>query len=97
MKPVNPSLKKSRYFIPDAPFAMLIQQKLHELDFALDPPLRVANATQIRLKCGALISVYDSGKVVAGGRLIESVAEESLALLRLVLPSTTYWQCGTRR
>jgi len=87
--------RKSKYYVPGAPLAMRIQQQLHELDFALDYPRRISHGTQIRPKCGAVINVFDTGTVVVQGRLIESVAEESLALLRRVLPATTRWQCGS--
>jgi hypothetical protein len=93
----NPPPKTSQYHIPEPALAMQIQQRLRELDFALDPPRRNAHGTQIRPRCGAVICVFDTGKVVVQGRLIESVAEESMVRLRQVLPASTSWQCGTRR
>ena len=80
-------------FPPEAQLARSIQSTLVDLDFGLDEPRRIAHAVQLRTKCGALINVYDTGNVVVQGHIIPAVAEESLYLLRQVLPTTTRWQC----
>ncbi len=80
-------------FPPEAVLARSIQSRLLDLDFAFDEPRRIAYAVQLRAKCGALINVYDTSKVVVQGHIVAAVAEESLRLLKQVLPTTTRWQC----
>jgi hypothetical protein len=46
----------------------------------------------IRLGCGAILSVYRSGKVLVQGRAYGCGADEAVSLLRELLPRSTVWQ-----
>lgn len=70
-----------------------IYQQLRALEFAVVDVRQISHGEQIRLLCGAVVNVYDTGRVLVQGKLVESVREETLKLLRLVLPPTTKWMC----
>ena len=69
-----------------------IMRRLRQEDFAILDWRKIPYGHQIRLGCGAAINVYSSGTVLIQGKLIESVRDESLALLKKILPTTTKWQ-----
>lgn len=59
----------------------------HELPIASVEP--IAHATQIRLTCGAIVNVFDSGKVVVQGAVAKQAKLNTLQRLQKALPATT--------
>lgn len=71
--------------------AQQIMNKLVELDFYIRSTGKIAYGQQIRLGCGAVINVFDKGTVLVQGKLHPQCREESLELLKQVLPPDTRW------
>lgn len=69
-----------------------IETSLTESDFFIDSIKKIEYGQQLRLGCGAVISVYDRGTVLVQGKLHPQCREESLAKLRQALPPDTRWQ-----
>lgn len=68
-----------------------IELRLRALDFDVICINRIDYGQQIRLRCGAIINVYDNGTVLAQGKLQSQCREESLSSLKHILPSDTRW------
>ena len=68
-----------------------METQLLELGFYIDAIREIDYGQQIRLGCGAVINVYDKGTVLVQGRLHPDYKEESLKLLRQLLPPDTRW------
>jgi hypothetical protein len=51
----------------------------------------ISYGQQICLGCGAIINVFDKGTVLVQGKLNPQCKEESLRMLKQVLPSDTRW------
>ena len=68
-----------------------IELRLRALDFDVICINRIDYGQQIRLRCGAIINVYDNGTVLAQGKLQGQCREESLSSLKHILPSDTRW------
>lgn len=71
--------------------AKQIESKLQDLDFFVREVRDINGGKQIRLGCGAILNVYNKGTVLVQGKLIPAVREESLSLLKMVLPPQTRW------
>ena len=71
--------------------SMQIKAKLIEKDFYIHSVSKINYGQQIKLGCGAIINIYGKGTVLVQGKLIPECKEESLALLKQVLPSNTRW------
>ncbi|MDP2367415.1 hypothetical protein [Rhodoferax sp.] len=71
--------------------AMDIEIKLHELNFHIKSVRQIAFAQQIKLTCGAVVTTFDTGKVLVQGKFLPSSRDESLALLKQALPPETIW------
>lgn len=71
--------------------AMDIEVKLQQLNFHIKSVRQIAFAQQIKLGCGAVVTIYDCGKVLTQGKLISSCRDESMALLKQALPPDTIW------
>jgi hypothetical protein len=73
----------------DSCSAQSIIKKLeeHELPIASVEP--IAHATQIRLCCGAIVNVFDSGNVVLQGAVAKHERLSTLTQLQKALPTTT--------
>ena len=69
--------------------AIQIEAKLLELDFYIDSVSKIDYGQQLRLGCGAVVNVYDKGTVLVQGKLHPQVREESLTLLKQMLPPDT--------
>jgi hypothetical protein len=69
----------------------LINQ-LREANFMIKEVQQMEHSILIRLGCGAVINEYKTGTVMIQGKFIKSVEEESLAMLREILPPDTRWQ-----
>lgn len=59
----------------------------HGLPIASVEPINYA--TQIRLTCGAIVNVFDSGKVVVQGTVANQAKLITLTQLQKALPATT--------
>lgn len=57
----------------------------------IDKVNEIPYGQQLRLACGAIISIYDKGTVLVQGKLLSASKTELLALLRKRLPSDTRW------
>ena len=68
-----------------------IELRLRALNFDIVRINRIDYGHQIRLRCGAVINVYDNGTVLAQGKLQSQCREESLNSLKHILPSDTRW------
>ena len=68
-----------------------IELRLRALDFDIICINTIAYGQQLRLRCGAVISVYDNGTVLAQGKLHRQCREELLSSLKHILPSNTRW------
>ena len=71
--------------------ALEIEARLRQLDFHIASVSKIDHGQQIRLGCGAIVNVYNSGTVLVQGKLIPECREESLLTLKLALPSITRW------
>ena len=71
--------------------AIQIQGKLLELDFFIHSVTKIDYGQQLRLGCGAVVNVYDKGTVLVQGKFIPEVRENSLQLLKEMLPPDTRW------
>ena len=68
-----------------------IELSLRALDFDIACINRIDYGQQIRLRCGAIINVYDNGTVLAQGKLQSQCREALLNSLKHILPSDTRW------
>jgi len=68
-----------------------LASKLRALEFDILDIKKIANGQQIRLACGAVISVFDTGTVLVQGKLHEYYRERASILLKHILPPTTRW------
>lgn len=68
-----------------------IELRLRALDFDIACINRIDHGQQIRLRCGAIINVYDNGTVLAQGKLHSQCREVLLSSLKHILPSNTRW------
>ena len=71
--------------------AQEIEARLRQLDFHIASNSKIEHGWQIRLGCGAIVNVYNSGTVLVQGKLIPECREESLLTLKLALPPITRW------
>ena len=69
---------------------MLVSLKI--ADFHICEVIPHEHHLAIRLGCGAVLSVYRSGKVMIQGRLHGSGAGETKEMLVKILPAQTIWQ-----
>lgn len=71
--------------------ARTIEIQILESGLYIDKVNDIEYSQQLRLACGAVISVYDKGTVLVQGKLLPASKTELLALLRKILPSDTRW------
>ena len=71
--------------------AQEIEAELTDLDFFINSVNKIEHGWQIRLGCGAIVNVYNSGTVLVQGKLIPECREESLLTLKAALPPETRW------
>lgn len=71
-------------------FATLLS-KLHALDFDILYIKTIPYGQQVRLACGAVINVFDTGTVTVQGKTHAYYRERAWVLLRHILPLTTRW------
>lgn len=57
----------------------------------IDKVNKIPYGQQLRLACGAVISVYDKGTVLVQGKFLTSSKAVSLAMLKQILPLETCW------
>lgn len=57
----------------------------------IDKVNEIPYGQQLRLACGAVISVYDKGTVLVQGKFLAGSKAISLALLKQILPLETRW------
>lgn len=71
--------------------AQTIEMQLLEIGLYISKVNEIPYGQQIRLACGAVISIYDKGTVLVQGKLLPGSKMSSLALLREILPLDTRW------
>lgn len=71
-------------------FATLLS-KLHALDFDIICVKKIPYGQQVRLACGAVINVFDTGTALVQGKMHTYYRERAWILLRRILPPTTRW------
>lgn len=72
-------------------FAFEIEAQLLHAGIFVDSVDEIDHGQQMRLGCGAIVNVYDSGTVLVQGKLSPRGGEETLAKLKQVLPPDTRW------
>ena len=63
--------------------------KLQEHGLSIASVEPISYAMQIRLTCGAIVNVFNSGKVVVQGTVAKQARMSTLAQLQKALPATT--------
>lgn len=71
--------------------AVDIEVKLQQLNFHIKSVRQIAFPQQIKLGCGAVVTIFDTEKVVVQGKFLPSCRDESMALLKQALPPDTIW------
>lgn len=74
------------------PAGAKLLRDLTEADFHVCEVVNQAHHCLIRLGCGAILSIYKSGKVMVQGRLHGTGSGESKEMLEKLLPHNTIWQ-----
>lgn len=69
-----------------------LSSMLHALDFDIICIKEIEHGQQVRLVCGAVINIYNSGTVLVQGKLHEHYRERSSILLKHILPPNTRWR-----
>lgn len=67
------------------------EAKLLENSFYIDSVNEIDFGQRVRLGCGAVISIYDKGTVLVQGKLHPQCRDESMSLLKQMLPPDTRW------
>lgn len=71
--------------------AMKIEAQLLHAGIFVDSVVEIDHGQQIRLGCGAIVNIYDSGTVLVQGKLSPRGGESTLAKLKKVLPPDSRW------
>lgn len=79
-------------FRRDFPHAARILTSLKARDFQVLKTDVQTHLVRIRLRCGAVVSVYKTGTVLTQGRIRGCGAEGAAALLQSLLPTPHVWQ-----
>ena len=71
--------------------AIQLESQLLHAGLAVDSVVEIDYGQQICLRCGAVVNVYDSEKVLVQGKLPSRSVENSLAKLKQALPRESRW------
>jgi hypothetical protein len=69
----------------------LLLQEIRTADFYIREERDVPDGRQVRLGCGATITVYQRGTILVQGKFIASARDESIAMLKAILPPHARW------
>ena len=72
-------------------YALQIELKLLNFGFHLERADDIQGGERFYLGVGAIVSVYDSGKVIVQGKLKPKYKARAIRTLRRVLPPDTRW------
>lgn len=72
-------------------YAMRIQLELLTQGFHMERADDITGGEQFHLGVGAVISIYDNGKVMVQGKLKPKYKALTLRTLKRILPPTTLW------
>ncbi len=63
----------------------------HEPTLAVISVKDIDYGRQMRLRCGVVINIYDTGTVLVQGKLLPTLRNEVITMLKKLLPPTTRW------